>query len=270
MAKKASMTEEQARKFMQEQGMELPDSVKKGKNSKSSKDNKKSNKPVPGKGKGWWNDPIKHSLAAKGVQTTFSGKDSFDDLGSVYRPSDEFKKEFKSFIKDLDSDELKDIFKESYKDPDEMQNLDEEIKRWLERELGSIMKQKESQEKRNQLVDGNYVITEEEYEKLQEMNRKLMDDEKKAEMWVKNLNVDIKNDTKDAESELREYAEKMKQKTSKDKKFRMKVKNRLNELVDGLQQRKADKKYGDKILNHVQEAQKKVENLFDNAMKESD
>lgn len=262
------MTEEQARKFMQEQGMELPDSVKKSKKSSNKSSTKTTSSSSPGQGQGWWDEPIRHALASMGVQTTFSGKDAFDDFGSVYHPSEDFRKQFKSFIKGLENDELKDILKEGYKNPEELKDLDEDIKKWLERELGSIMHQKKSQEKRNQLVDGNYVITEEEYEKLKDINRKLMEDEKSAEMWVKNHDVDIKNDTKEAEKELREFAKKWRQKTSNDKKYRMKVKNKMAELLDDLQQQKADKKYGDKVLEHIQQARKKVEKLFDNAMKE--
>jgi len=262
MANKISMSEEQARKFMEEQGLTPPKSKKK---SKSNTNNKPS--PTSSKGQGWWNEPIKHSLASQGIQTVFTGKTQFDDYGSVYHPSSEFKKEFKSFIKSIKNDRLREILIEGYKNPDELKNLDDNIEQWLENELSSIMYKKESQSKRNQLVDGNFIITEDEYKKLKDINSKLIEDEKNAEMWVKDIGIDIKTERKEAEEELKKYARKAKDKTSKPQKFRMKVHEKMNILTEDLKQKKADKKYGEEILQSIKKSRKKVEELFNKSMK---
>ncbi len=273
---KTKLTEEEAKKIMEDmnQSDKSKDEVQnqinqnlKGKSSYNS--NTSQSAQNSGQGKGWWNDPIKHALASQGIQTAMSGDRSpYDDMGSVYLPSDRLKGSLKEKLDELESDNLKEILKETIlENPQGANELDERVEMWIENNIGSIQHKSKSQEERNQTINGNIQLTEEEYEVLEDFNRGLNEDSKSIEMWVQNINSKLEKEKNEAKNELQEFVQEQRQKAKNPQDFRMKVQQKIDEKTVELNQVRADLKYAEQIQSVVDEKKDEVQSLYQKSIK---
>ncbi len=260
---KISMTEEEARKMAQSMGMNPPNSSSSG--SKKSKKGKSSNKS-----KGWWNEPIRHALSAQGIQTTLEGnKDIKTDYGSVFIPSEKFNKQLKGLLKKIKSPQIKEGIKDLLHDADNYEDLKDKFITFIEDEIGHIKYKYDSQKKRNQLVNGNFKVTEDEYEELKKTKQKIEDDFSTIKTWVEDLESELDTKKNDARNEFEDYAEKTSHKISDSSKYRVKVQQKLSELVVDLNQKRADLEYGKAIKNALEDIKEDTSQLYEDAIKKN-
>lgn len=270
---KTVLTEAEAKKIME--------SMQNGNNAQGQANNKlqngnnnqsNNNQPNGGQGKGWWNDPIRHALASYGVQTAMdNSKTAYDDMGSVYLPSDRLKGSLKDKLNDIESERLKQIINQHYiENPERANEFDDEIENWLENNIGSIKHKSQSQKERNQTINGNIQLTESEYETLEEFHKGLNSDYKTLEMWINNIESKFEKEKNEAKNELQEFVQKQRNQSKNEKEFRMKVMNKINEKVVDLNVVRADLKYAKGIKDVIGQKKDDVQNLYQNSVKQTE
>lgn len=225
-----------------------------------------------GQGSGWWNDPIRHALASYGIQTSLSSeKEAYEDYGSVYLPSDRLKNSLKEQFPELQSDNLKQILQENFlENPEQANKIDDRINMWIEENLGSIQYKAESQKERNQTINGNIQLTEEEYETLEEFHRGLNSDNKTLEMWIQHVNSQMEKDKNEAKNELENYKNELRRNAKNPEDFKMKMHQKINEKVIEINQERADLKYAKQIKSMVDAKHDEIQKLYQKSIKKSE
>lgn len=263
MPKKKSMSEKEAKKLAQSMGLDGP--------STSGNSSNQSNESTTNKSQGWWNEPIRHALSAQGIQTTIEGeKEPKTDYGSIFLPSDEFNKKLKGLLDKLKSPQVKEAVKDLLRDVDNFEELKDNLALVIEDEIGHIKYKYQSQKDRNQLVNGNFRVTEDEYKELKETKGKVEEDLSTIEGWVDDLETDLETEKNDARNDFEEYTEKARQKVSDDKKYRLKIQEKLGEIVVDLNQKRADLEYAEAIKDSLEDVDNDVQNLYNDAIKKGE
>ena len=251
-----SLTEQEAKEMMKDLNLNTPKTTKNATHTPQKQ------------GKGWWNDPIRHSLASKGIQTVMNKKGKFDDYGSVFFPSDRYKETFKEIYKKIDYDGLKESLKEIFNDPEKYNDFEDILATNLEDIIGSIEYRYQSQKDRGQLQNGNFRIDEDDYLKLKKLKKVIEKDDKEIDMWVSDLETDFEEKKSNAREKLNKVSEELKSKTDDQKKYRIKIGQKLEEYTSTLNQYRADVKYAKQIKNILDKQKNRVKELYGKAMKE--
>lgn len=260
------MTEEEARQQLEAMGMQPPSQKKsQSQSNNQNKSNLSSPTTAKGKGQGWWNEPLRHALSARGIQTAMTGKTEMEDLGSVYYPSDSYKKGITEIHSDIKADSLKDILKRLYHDPTLYDRLTEEVQSWVQTKLGGIFTRYESQKSRNQLDSGNFKCPKADYELLKEFENGMREDMSTIRTWYEEMKSKHQTKLNTYEQKLKDYSNDVKSKTDSPERYRKAVNDKMSEYQFELNQSKADIEYAEHILHVLETTQDKVKNLYNKA-----
>lgn len=267
---KVSLTEDEAKQLAQSMGINTP-SMNQSQNpqvdAQSQQQPQQQMQPQMEQDSGWWGEPIRHSLAQFGIKTVMDGYKPSELHGSVYQPSENFYGRLKTLMNSFEDDEIKKTIARVFSDVEEFEDLEDELHYVIDARLGDIFHMRRSMEERNQTVNGRFEISIEQHQRLEETKKNLDRDVDSMGNLVNDLKTEYESSIADARSEFQDYSERLRHKIKDDEKYRLKVQNKLSELVVSLNQQRADYKYAKYVKDSMVGVQTSVDDLYQNAIK---